>query len=150
MRFFFFFAVVCASFFLSCGVESTSPVLTPPPGMLLISAMGKSTVLGSEDAWAKKDEESPRLTASFDYGLSGLGGTQFQRGAGFPGPIIGRTDRNFFSVLGDIFSNQYPNWTASLNVSYPLGHTQQAANLARAQRHSPLLRISATISSAPA
>jgi outer membrane protein TolC len=75
----------------------------------------------------------PDVTASFDYGLTGLGGTQFVRGEGFPGPVIGRTQRSFGSVLGDLFGNQFPNWTASLNVSYPLGATQQEANLARAR-----------------
>jgi outer membrane protein len=75
----------------------------------------------------------PDVTASFDYGLTGLGGTQFVRGDGFPGPVIGQTQRSFGSVLGDLFGNQFPNWTASLNVSYPLGATQQEANLARAR-----------------
>ena len=73
------------------------------------------------------------MTASFDYGLAGLGGTQFLRGSGFPGPIVGENQRSFGSVLGDLFTNQYPNWTVGLNVSYPLGRTQQEANLARAR-----------------
>ena len=75
----------------------------------------------------------PEVTASFDYGLAGLGGTQFLRGSGFPGPIVGENQRSFGSVLGDLFTNQYPNWTVGLNVSYPLGRTQQEANLARAR-----------------
>ncbi len=75
----------------------------------------------------------PDVTASFDYGLTGLGGTQFLRGAGFPGPIIGQTQRGFGTVLGDLFSNDFPSWTASLNISYPLGQTPEAANVARAR-----------------
>jgi outer membrane protein TolC len=73
------------------------------------------------------------VTASFDYGLTGLGGTQFVRGAGFPGPIIGQTERGFGTVLGDLFTNDFPSWTASLNISYPLGATPQAASEARAR-----------------
>jgi len=73
------------------------------------------------------------VTASVDYGLTGLGGTQFVRGVGFPGPIIGQTQRSFASVLQDLFANDFPNWTASLNVSYPIGRTQPEANLARAR-----------------
>ncbi len=75
----------------------------------------------------------PDVTASFDYGLTGLGGTQFLRGTGFPGPIVGQSQRSFGTVLGDLFTNDFPSWTASLNISYPLGATPQAANVARAR-----------------
>src|SRR5258705_3451587 len=78
----------------------------------------------------------PDVTARFDYGLTGLGGTQFVRGTGFPGTIIGQTQRSFGSVLGDLFGNQFPNWTLALNISYPVGHSQQEASLARAQLQS--------------
>lgn len=80
-----------------------------------------------------RDETLPDLTASFDYGLTGLGGTQFVRGSGFPGPIIGQSERSFTTVLGDLFGNDFPSWTASLSLSYPIGATPQAANLARAR-----------------
>lgn len=73
----------------------------------------------------------PQMDAQVGYGLQGLGGTQFERGAGFPGPIIGQTQRGFGSVLGDLFSNTFPNWSAQLTVSYPLGTSAQEANLAR-------------------
>ncbi len=80
-----------------------------------------------------RNETLPDVTAAFDYGLTGLGGTQFLRGDGFPGPVIGQTQRSFGSVLGDLFGNQFPNWTVSLNVSYPVGATQPEADLARAR-----------------
>jgi HAE1 family hydrophobic/amphiphilic exporter-1 len=83
-----------------------------------------------------RNQTLPDVTASFDYGLTGLGGTQFVRGTGFPGPIIGQTQRSFGSVLGDLFANQFPNWTLALNISYPVGHSQQEASLARAQLQS--------------
>ncbi len=78
-----------------------------------------------------RNQSLPDVTASFNYGLTGLGGTQFLRGQGFPGPIVGQTQRSFGSVLGDLFGNQFPSWTAGLNISYPLGHSPQEANLAR-------------------
>jgi len=78
-----------------------------------------------------RNQTLPDVTASFDYGLTGLGGTQFVRGTGFPGPIIGQSQRSFATVLGDLFSNDFPSWTASLSVSYPIGATPQAATLAR-------------------
>jgi outer membrane protein TolC len=78
-----------------------------------------------------RNQTLPDVTASVDYGLTGLGGTQFVRGAGFPGPVVGRNERSFATVLGDLFSNDFPSWTASLSVSYPVGATPQAATLAR-------------------
>ena len=77
------------------------------------------------------DQTLPEVNAQLDYGLSGLGGTQAIRGPGFPGPIIGTSQRSYGAALGDIFQNQYPRWTLSLNVNYPLGQTSQQANLAR-------------------
>jgi outer membrane protein TolC len=78
-----------------------------------------------------RNQTLPQVDAQLGYGLQGLGGTQFERGAGFPGPIIGQTQRGFGSVLGDLFANTFPNWSAQLNVSYPLGTSAQEANLAR-------------------
>jgi outer membrane protein len=80
-----------------------------------------------------RNQTLPDVTASIDYGLTGLGGTQFLRGAGFPGPVIGHTQRGFADVLGDLFANDFPSWTASLTVSYPIGPTPQDAGLARAR-----------------
>ena len=79
----------------------------------------------------QRNQTLPQMDAQFNYGLQGLGGTQFERGAGFPGPIIGQTQRGFGSVLGDLFANDFPNWTAQLTISYPLGTSAQEANLAR-------------------
>ena len=80
-----------------------------------------------------RNQALPEVTASLDYGLTGLGGTQFVRGAGFPGPIIGQTARSFGSVLGDLFTNEFPSWTLGLNISYPIGTSSQDASLARAR-----------------
>ena len=80
-----------------------------------------------------RNETLPDVSASLDYGLTGLGGTQFVRGPGFPGPVIGQTQRGFPTVLQDLFNRDFPNWTASLNISYPLGGSRQDADLARAR-----------------
>lgn len=80
-----------------------------------------------------RNQSLPDVTASVNYGLTGLGGTQFLRGAGFPGPIVGQAQRSFGTVLGDLFGNQFPSWTAALNISYPLGRSPQEASLARAR-----------------
>ncbi len=80
-----------------------------------------------------RNQTLPDVTASLDYGLTGLGGTQFVRGEGFPGPVIGQSERSFGSVLRDLFANDFPSWTAAVNISYPLGASQPQANLARAR-----------------
>jgi outer membrane protein len=80
-----------------------------------------------------RNQTLPDVVASFDYGLTGLGGTQFVRGTGFPGPIIGQTERGFGSVLRDLFANDFPSWTAAINVTYPMGSSQPEASLARAR-----------------
>jgi len=80
-----------------------------------------------------RNQTLPDVSAQLDYGLTGLGGTQFLRGTGFPGPITGETQRSFGSVLGDLFGNQFPSWTVGLNVSYPIGRSPMDANLARAR-----------------
>jgi outer membrane protein TolC len=84
-----------------------------------------------------RNQTLPDVSASLNYGLQGLGGTQLQRGLGPFGPgtgdVIGSSNRGFASVLSDLFVNQYPNWTAGLNISYPVGTSSAEANLARVQ-----------------
>lgn len=77
------------------------------------------------------DQTRPELNAQFDYGLTGLAGTQAVRGAGFPGPVIGSVHRSYGAAVGDIFQNQYPRWTLAVNMKYPLGQSAQAANVAK-------------------
>ena len=81
-----------------------------------------------------RNQTLPDVTAQFDYGLTGLGGTPVTRtnNLGIPTTTTA-TQRGFASVLGDLFGNQYPTWTLALNISYPIGRSQQQANLARAQ-----------------
>ena len=82
-----------------------------------------------------RNQTLPEMTANFDYGLSGIGGTQLQRGVGPFGPgtgaVVGQSQRGFGTVLGDLFTNDFPAWTAALNISYPLGTSQAQAGLAR-------------------
>ena len=81
-----------------------------------------------------RNQTLPDVTAPFDYGLTGLGGTPVPRTPNLGIPVWARRPRaHFGSVLGDLFGNQYPSWTVGLNISYPLGRSQQEANLARAQ-----------------
>lgn len=82
-----------------------------------------------------RNQTLPDVSASLNYNLQGLGGTQLQRGLGPFGPgsgeVIGQLERGYGAVLGDVFSNDFPNWTASLNITYPLGINAAETNLAR-------------------
>ena len=84
-----------------------------------------------------RNQSMPDVNAQLDYGLSGLGGTQIQRGIGPFGPgtgdVLGQTQRSYSSVLSDLFNNRYPAWTLSLNVGYPIGTSTAEANLARSR-----------------
>jgi outer membrane protein TolC len=73
-----------------------------------------------------------RLNAS--YQASGLGGTQVLRSGGFPGTIVGPgAITPFGSVLGQLFSQDFPTWAVGVNVSYPIGQSTDQANYARSR-----------------
>jgi outer membrane protein len=84
-----------------------------------------------------RNQTLPDVNAQFDYGLTGLGGLNLIRGPGPFGPgsgsVIDTVGRSYGATLGDLFANRYPQWTAQLNISYPIGASQQQANLARAR-----------------
>ena len=84
-----------------------------------------------------RNQTLPDISAQFDYGLSGLGGLQLVRGVGPFGPgsgaVVGESGRSFAATVGDLFANRYPAWTASLNISYPIGTSPAEADLARAR-----------------
>ena len=79
-----------------------------------------------------RNQRLPDVNLQVDYSLSGIGGTEFLRGEGFLGPITGTQQTSFGNVLGDIFSNDFPNWTVGVTVAYPLGTSFAKANLERA------------------
>jgi outer membrane protein TolC len=81
-----------------------------------------------------RSQTLPDVTANVNYGLQALGGTQLQRASGGflgVGEVIGRVDKGYASVLRDLLAQDFPSWTASLNISYPIGTSQAQANLAR-------------------
>jgi outer membrane protein len=79
------------------------------------------------------NQRLPDVRLETSYRGSGLGGTQFLRGAGFPGSVIGTRNRGFGDALGQVFSDDYPAWSVGVTVSYPLGQSFEAASLARAK-----------------
>ena len=81
-----------------------------------------------------KNQTLPNLDLRFDYNSTGLGGTQLIRDPDspvFPPPIIGEAQRTYSDLLGDVFSNAFPTYAVSLNVTYPIGRSNADASLAR-------------------
>jgi outer membrane protein len=82
-----------------------------------------------------RNQTLPDVTGQVDYGLTGVGGTQLIRdpNGGLIGAVIGTNNRSFGSTLSDLLGLDYPRWTASVNIRYPIGHSQQEASLAQAR-----------------
>jgi outer membrane protein TolC len=80
-----------------------------------------------------RNQTLPEVNADIDYSVSGVGGTRLVRDSFIGGNVIDQQQRSFGAVLGDLFGNDFPVWTASLIIRYPLGRSTQEANLARAR-----------------
>ena len=79
------------------------------------------------------NQRLPDVRLETSYRGNGLAGTQFLRGGGFPGSIVGTRNRGFADALGQVFTDDYPTWSLGLTVSYPIGRSFEAASLARAR-----------------
>ncbi len=75
----------------------------------------------------------PAVDLRVNYTGSGLAGTQFEFGSGFPPPVLSQTTRGFSSAFGDSLNNSFPSWTYGVQVSYPIGKSDSEASLTRAQ-----------------
>jgi outer membrane protein len=89
-----------------------------------------------------KNQILPDVNLQANYGAISYGGTQLTGVSGAdlsnvalgvvpPRSII--SQRSYGSVLGDVFSNAYPQWTVGVQIGYPLGSSTVQANLARAR-----------------
>jgi outer membrane protein TolC len=76
----------------------------------------------------------PQADVVAQYGVVGLGGTQFvTSGTGLNRTIIGTVPGGYGDAITSMFHPNYPRWTVSLNLSYPLGTSAQEASVARAR-----------------
>jgi len=78
----------------------------------------------------------PDVNAQVNYGTFGLGGVQLSSVDPFGNPGAPRTilaQSGYGSVLGDVFSAAYPQWSVGVQIGYPLGSSTSQANLARAK-----------------
>jgi outer membrane protein TolC len=79
-----------------------------------------------------QNQKLPLVDLTARYGVTGVGGTQFEysRTSLDPTPI-GQSARPFSEVLRDVFGNNFKTWSVAFNVSYPLGTSQADAALAQ-------------------
>jgi outer membrane protein TolC len=84
-----------------------------------------------------RNQTLPQVDFVGRYGIVGRGGTQITRnGTGLtPGQtgILNTIPGGFGDAFNTMFANDYPTWTAQVNVSYPIGKSQAEANVARAK-----------------
>ena len=82
----------------------------------------------------------PDVNGVVSYITTGVGGVQLTpvdfsqiNTPGFNPNRSVLATRSFGSVLGDVFQSAYPNWTAGVQIGYPLGTSTPKANLERAK-----------------
>jgi outer membrane protein TolC len=84
-----------------------------------------------------KNQVLPDINASVNYGTFGIGGTQLtpvDLALAATGIVPSRStlaQRGYGTVLGDVFSSAYPQWSVGVQFGYPLGASTAQANLAR-------------------
>ncbi|HAK54354.1 MAG: TolC family protein [Vicinamibacterales bacterium] len=79
------------------------------------------------------NQRLPDVNLQVNYLATGAGGSRLIRDQAFGGNVIDTVDVGFGSVLGDVFGSDFPTWTLSLNISYPIGTSSADANLARSR-----------------
>ena len=99
-----------------------------------LDAVDRNIETSETDIQYYGNQRLPDVNLQVDYRATGLGGTFLERGGDFGiGEITGRQETSFASVLGNIFTNDFPAWTVGVTVSYPLGTSSADANLERAR-----------------
>lgn len=82
------------------------------------------------------NQSLPDLNASLNYGAQAIGGVGLLRGPSqglTPGEVIGTVEKSYWSTLGTVFGGDFPGWTFSVDMTYPIGRSTNEASLARAR-----------------
>ena len=135
--------------FWTARIEPTEPVTFPPTTVDIDAAVKNALSQRTDIVVARKNIESndvniryfdnqslPDVNASVNYGAQAIGGVGLLRGPSsglVPGPITGTVERSYWNTLGTVFAGDFPGWTLSLDMAYPIGHSNQEAQLARAR-----------------
>jgi outer membrane protein TolC len=78
------------------------------------------------------NQVKPDVNAQVSYVTTAAGGQPAATTVTAFGPVTA-PQRGFGSVLGDVFTGTYPNWTVGVQIGYPLGLNTAHANLAKAK-----------------
>jgi len=98
-----------------------------------IAEARKQIQIGDTNVMLSKNQTLPDLRVQATYLTNGQGGSRLIRTGGFPGTIVGTENTSFGTVLGQVFSADFPTWTLGFTLNYPLGKSAEEANLARAR-----------------
>jgi outer membrane protein TolC len=82
-----------------------------------------------------REQLKPQVDLAASYIPQGVGGTElFRSNQGTLGSTITSTsDLGMSEAFRSLFHNVYPQWSAQINFSYPLGTSSQEASVARAR-----------------
>jgi HAE1 family hydrophobic/amphiphilic exporter-1 len=122
----------------------TAPAIAPAPDVdtAVRRALGeradlvaarKAIEITETNLLVAENQTMPDLRAQATYLSRGLGGSRLLRTGGFPGTITGTEGTSFGTVLGQVLTSDFPNWSVGFTLSYPLGNSVEEANRARAR-----------------
>jgi outer membrane protein TolC len=80
-----------------------------------------------------KNQTLPNLSVQAGYGLSGQGGTDYEFSDTFPPIPLSVIKNGYGSVVSQMFSNDFHNWSLAVTVGYPIGRSNAQASLAKAK-----------------
>jgi outer membrane protein len=81
-----------------------------------------------------KGQALPQVDLTARYQLVGQGGTRFiTEGSGINRVVVGTIPGGYNDALSTLMSRDYPTWSVSLTVTYPIGTSAQDATVARAR-----------------
>ena len=135
--------------FWTARIEPTDTVTFQPTAVDIDAAVANALSQRTDLVVAKKNIEAndvnirffdnqslPDLNASINYNAQAIGGVGLRRGPGeglLPGPVIETLERSYWNTLGVLFTGDFPGWTFSLDMTYPIGRSTSEANEARAR-----------------
>jgi outer membrane protein TolC len=135
--------------FWNARLEPTETVTFVPTTVDVDAAVKNALGQRTDIAVARKNIESndvniryflnqslPDLNASLTYGAQAIGGTSLVRGPSVglqPGPVLSTLARSYVSTLGKVFAGDFPGWTFTMDIAYPIGRSSNEAQLARAR-----------------
>ena len=121
--------------FSPAAVDVGAAILNAQSRRLDVMQAKKSLSINDVTMKYLENQTLPQADLVGRYGLTALGGTHLITSSDSVnrGQVIGQEQFSYFDTLGTLFQSKFPQWTLSLNFSYPLGTSAQEASIARAK-----------------